>query len=223
MAKLGDDLETHIDESRPFIENLGDLSALIEHGCLTVAQCALTVPAYLSRKQGYHDEMYEHYYVLACVDIARGDLIARHPTTRLPYSQYMRMMEAGVFGKDGEDTPIPTAAWLVSLDDAEKWLHSKGVPVPVNFDKLRADLDKQKQPEKSIPQPVANWKMRIQAQAAILWRATIATGATPTKNNIKTDLAKWCRENNVTSDSGIFPSQDYIYRHVLRHWSPPMS
>jgi hypothetical protein len=219
MAKLGDDLEKHVEESLPFIENLGDLSKLIEQGYFTVAQCALIIPAYLSRDHGYHDEMFEHYYVLACVDIARGDLIARHPKTRLPYSQYLGMMEGGVFGEDGEEMPIPTADWLVSLDDTEKWLHSKGVPV--NFDKLRTDLDKQKQPEKSIPQPVANWKMAIQSQAAVIWRQYRAMAANPTKNSIKGDLARWCRDNKITTKTGINPDEDYIYRHVLRGWTPP--
>ncbi|PTR15064.1 hypothetical protein C8R31_10491 [Nitrosospira sp. Nsp2] len=68
---------------------------------------------------------------------------------------------------------------------------------------------------------VVHWKMRIQEQAAFLWRKYKAMGSSPTKNSIKGDLAKWCRDNNVISKSGINPSEDYIYRHVLSGWIPP--
>jgi hypothetical protein len=219
MAKLGDEIDKHVEEGVPYIENMADLSMLVKDGYFTVAQCAALMPAHLPHgKQGSRSEVFEPYYVLACLDIARSELIARHPDTRLPYSQYLRMMEAGVYGEAGDEMPIPTADWLVSLDDAEKWLNSKGLDI--NFDGLKADLDKLKHQDKSFPQPVANWKMRIQERAAMLWREHRKMGS-PTKNNIKSDLARWCRENNVTSKHGIFPSEDYIYRHVLKDWKPP--
>jgi len=68
---------------------------------------------------------------------------------------------------------------------------------------------------------VPNWKMLVQSQAAVIWKRYKAMNCSPTKNNIKIDLAKWCRENNVVTKSGITPSEDYIYRHVLREWIPP--
>ena len=219
MAKLGDDLEKYVEESLPFIKSLDDLNNLIEHGYFTVAQCALIAPAYLRKEPEDNEEMYEHYYVLACIDIARGDLIARHPKTRLPYSEYLRMMETGAFGEDGDDMPIPTADWLVSLDDTEKWLRSKGVLF--NFDGLREDLDKHKQHEKQVSQSADNWKMAIQSQAAVIWRKYRSMAANPTKNSIKGDLARWCRDNKIITETGINPSEDYIYRHVLRRWTPP--
>lgn len=66
-----------------------------------------------------------------------------------------------------------------------------------------------------------NWKMLIQEQAAILWREYKKMDCSPTKNSIKAELAKWCRENNVATKTGINPSEDYISRHVLRKWTPP--
>ena len=143
MAKAGDDLEKHVDESMPFLfEKLGDLSALRNHGCLTVAQCALLVPAILSSERpGDASEMAAHYLQLALLDIGHGELCPKHPETLLPYSQYLRMAEAGMFSVDCEEMPVANAGWLVSLDEAERWFQSKGA-VSVKFDGLKAELAK---------------------------------------------------------------------------------
>lgn len=66
-----------------------------------------------------------------------------------------------------------------------------------------------------------NWILLIQAEAARRWKMLRDAGANPTKNNIKDDLAKWCQKNSVTTAGGIYPSAEYIYRHVLRKWMPP--
>lgn len=70
-------------------------------------------------------------------------------------------------------------------------------------------------------QPAANWKMRVQEEAAARWRRYRANGANPTKNSIKSDLSTWCRENDIRTTTGINPDPEYIARHVLRDWSPP--
>lgn len=140
MAKLGDDLEQCVDESMPFVfEKLGDLSALIDHGCLTLAQCALLMPAVLTaKKTGDASNMAAHYVQLALLDIAQGELSPKHPETLLPYSEYLRMNAAGMFGIDGANMPIPYAGWLVSLNEAERWL--KGKDFSVNLNGLKAEL-----------------------------------------------------------------------------------
>ena len=76
MAKLGDGIESLVDESMPFLfEKLGDLSALTEHGCLTVAQMAMLVPAVLaSKRPGDASEIAAHHLQLALLDIAHGEL-----------------------------------------------------------------------------------------------------------------------------------------------------
>ena len=68
-----------------------------------------------------------------------------------------------------------------------------------------------------------NWMMRVQEEAAKRWRAQRGRGCNPTRHSLKDELATWCRENNVVAKSGINPSADYLYRHVLnkRHWMPP--
>jgi len=140
MAKVGDSIEKSIDESMPFLfERLGDLTALLERGCLTVGQCALLMPGALTYGQQVDpSQMAAHYVMLAFLDIRAGTLCAKHPETWLPYAEYLRMNEAGMFGDDGSEMPIPTAGWLVDLDDAEQWIRSKGISI--NLDGLKADL-----------------------------------------------------------------------------------
>lgn len=151
MGKLSDDLETLIDESMPFLfEKFGDLSALTEHGCLTVAQCALLVPAILaSKKPGDASELAAHYLQLALLDIAHGELSPKHPETLLPYSQYQRMTEAGMYGIHGENLPVPTAGWLVSLEEVERWIQSKEIRIDIAG--LKADLLALKTPTAAAP------------------------------------------------------------------------
>jgi hypothetical protein len=71
--------------------------------------------------------------------------------------------------------------------------------------------------------PLSNWKMKIQEQAANIWRRARTQGGNPTKNSIKDDLAKWCRDskNDIRTPTGINPNSEYIARHVLRKWTPP--
>jgi hypothetical protein len=66
-----------------------------------------------------------------------------------------------------------------------------------------------------------NWILLIQAEAARRWKQLRKAGANPTKNNIKDDLANWCRESNVVTDGDINPNAAYIARHVLQKWKPP--
>ena len=67
----------------------------------------------------------------------------------------------------------------------------------------------------------ANWILLVQIEAAFLWRETRKLNCSPTKNNIKNDLAKRCREKGIKTDYLIYPSAGYIYKHVLRRWTPP--
>ena len=84
-------------------------------------------------------------------------------------------------------------------------------------DALVADAD-----PKQEPVPIGNWKMRIQEEATRRWRRLRHAGCSPTKHALKDELARWCREEEVTTaTTGVSPSAEYIYRHVLRDWTPP--
>lgn len=70
---------------------------------------------------------------------------------------------------------------------------------------------------------VPNWKMLIQAEAAAYCLRLRQSGASPTKHSILDQMAKWCRDNNVKTDTKIFPSANYLRTHVLggKHWDVP--
>ena len=135
MAKLGDDDEQIMDESMPFLfERFGDLSALKKNGCLTIAQCAGLLPAIQAHDSPNANatEMVAHRLMLAMMDVSDDKLEALHPETMLPWSQYLRMIEAGMFGAEGLQAPTVTAGWLVTLDECERWHCAKGVGVDLS-------------------------------------------------------------------------------------------
>ena len=71
--------------------------------------------------------------------------------------------------------------------------------------------------------PLANWKMRVQAEAAKRWKEQRVMGCNPTRHSLKDELATWCRDTDVFTTGNINPCADYLYKHVLakRHWTPP--
>jgi hypothetical protein len=218
MANLGDDTEKFIDESMPlFFEKLGDSTALTEHGCLTVAQCALLIPATLSQnKPGDASEIAAHYVQLALLDIAEGELSPKHPQTLLPYSQYLRMMESGMHGVDGEALPMPTADWLVALHEAERWLKAKGLDI--NFDGLLEGLNT------PTPAPVVavstcnednEWKEKARVMALEIIKRDRAKSLYPSQINIADEIAKKFRKDCVVGAEGKPLTGSYIKRHAL--------
>jgi hypothetical protein len=75
-----------------------------------------------------------------------------------------------------------------------------------------------------IPLPaVANWKMQVQTEATALVLRLRKSGANPTKHSIIDPMARWCRENGIKTDSGIYPKEGYLRTHVLggKHWDVP--
>ncbi len=70
---------------------------------------------------------------------------------------------------------------------------------------------------------VANWKMRVQAEAAELFLRLLASGANPTQHSLIGPMAQWCRDNEVKTDTGINPSEGYLRTHVLGggYWTAP--
>lgn len=75
-----------------------------------------------------------------------------------------------------------------------------------------------------LPKVVAtsSWKLLVQAEAARRWKVLRMSGANPTVYSIRDDLAIWCRDQGIKTKTGINPNPEYIYRHALRGWIPPM-
>jgi hypothetical protein len=124
-------------------------------------------------------------------------------------------------------TPERVCAWIerIAIADLNAWLLTSGTEfqiadIPRN---LVGDAD-------GVPAAVdsplldstttSSWKLQVQAEAARRWRV-LRKNSSPTKHALKDDLATWCRDNKVTTKTGISPNAAYIYRHALRQWSPP--
>ena len=65
-----------------------------------------------------------------------------------------------------------------------------------------------------------NWKLRVQTIAAKKWRQAYDQGCSPTIANMKDAIAKSCREQDVKTTNGVYPSAEYLRTHVLsnKHW-----
>jgi len=116
------------------------------------------------------------------------------------------------------DTP---ANWI-------KWAEGKGYSVahlitnaPAEKVEAANTNDTASDAPKGDDKVTSNWILLVQAEAARQWLMRKKMNCSPTKNNIKNDLAKICSEKNIVTDYGIHPTADYIYRHVLRGWTPP--
>ena len=68
-----------------------------------------------------------------------------------------------------------------------------------------------------------DWKSRIQIEAAEYMRVLRKSGANPSAHSILDRMTKWCKDKDVKTDGGIYPSRGYLRTHVLGggHWTPP--
>ena len=69
----------------------------------------------------------------------------------------------------------------------------------------------------------SSWKMRVQVEAARRFLSLRKAKANPTKLGVSKDLANWCIENDIRTKTGLHPAASYIYKHVLRPWTPPQN
>jgi hypothetical protein len=142
MAVMDDDEDQIADEwlaeFRP--DRLCDFTQLIEDGYLTVAQCAAL--AVVTLKGERHELTTPSYLAMAMTDIARQKLNPKHPQMLIRYSDILQMMSDGIYGPDGELMPLPNGDWLVTLDEAEQWLASKGRDIDLTL--LRASLEEER-------------------------------------------------------------------------------
>lgn len=123
-----------------------------------------------------------------------------------------------------DGNPIQTSPWRVEL----KHIRFKRHQLERVAEIVNASTQPQAAPE---PAPVvetpaiepSQWKMKIQIEAAAHMKRLRAAGASPTVHSILDWMEKWCRENEVMTDGGIFPSANYLRTHVLggKHWMLP--
>ena len=68
-----------------------------------------------------------------------------------------------------------------------------------------------------------NWKVRVQAQACIIWRQWRRRGGNPTPHGIRGEVRRWCDANDVRTQIQVIPTENTLRVHVLaaKHWTPP--
>lgn len=229
MAKLGDDIEMVTNESMAAVfDNLGDLNPLLQHECLTVAQCALLIPALIAeQRSGDQSTNAAMYLQLAFLDIAKNELNVRHPESLLPYSQYLRMMESGMFGGNGEQMPMPTADWLISLDEAERWLATKGTHI--TFDFIRSDLAKTGTGDQEAPVSAPDsangggWVAKARLMALEIYEENTNQGYGTDKDSIAAEIEDAFKNMTppILSAKGKRLSKSNILRQALTPWTIP--
>jgi hypothetical protein len=120
---------------------------------------------------------------------------------------------------------------LVKICDVNEWLekiqcvsYRLNVAAPAQTTATLAPAPEEPANDDAAPRPaVPNWKMLIQAEATAYCLRLRKAGANPTKNSILEPMVNWCRDNNVKTDGGIYPSDGYLRTHVLggKHWDVP--
>jgi hypothetical protein len=157
----------------------------------------------LHRQYGVNEDAIRDRIVEA---VLAGRLAVRDPDTGLPYApETLRTFLDRIIAAD-LNAFFKTSGVDYRLVEGEPATKA-GVGVPSSLPSDSLD------PE--------NWKMRVQAEAAIRWRRQRKLECNPTKHALKDELAKWCREKGIKTTGGINPSAEYIYRHALSSWRPP--
>jgi hypothetical protein len=131
--------------------------------------------------------------------------------------------EMGIIGNCWADAGLLPSAG-VDAEEFAAWATSKGIvqQTDAHEKSIFGVPTEQAQPAQDA-KPLESWKMRIQAEAATRWKAQRKLGCNPTRRSIQGELAKWCRDNNILTATGINPSEAYIYSHVIakRVWQFP--
>ena len=170
-------------------------------------------------------EMKTHIATRMWGDIIAGKLLVRHANGE-PMTDDPKFFEMGG-AKRPHLTENEGNDWLKKNRYLEVWKPAPEQPevVPVvEVPAQTADTKAKAAPKvKKPPINTNNWKMKIQSEAASRFKRLQKSGASPTVHSIVGDIAKWCRDNDVKTDGGIYPSANYLRTHVLggKHWAPP--
>lgn len=127
-----------------------------------------------------------------------------------------------VFGPWPDEIALPPGG--LDPDQAEIWAVQTGLAKPGEvtalFSKKQSSIAAKASDGTSLVPAMTHWKMQVQVEAARRLESLRNSGANPTVHSILDDMAKWCIQNGVKTDSGIFPSANYLRTHVLsgKHW-----
>lgn len=123
--------------------------------------------------------------------------------------------------KNGLPLPIPTipsefSLIHVSKRDVNKLLLAAGYRITWK--------PKVKRTSRKISTQEINWKLQIQVEATTLCKSLYASGANPSRADLADSMAPICKQKNIKTNTGSFPSKGYIRTHVLsgRQWKFPL-
>ncbi len=218
ILTLADGLEANVEASMAAFERAGDLTALTAHNCLTLIQFACLIPAHA---RGSVDPWValDSYLRIAFLDVAKGLLQVKHPKTLLPWSQYLRMLEAGMYGEGGEDTPMPDGSWLVDLKEAQRWYEVHGISF--DFSKVEEDILALKGASIQVPLPAQppEWMSLAVQYADEIWRGR-HSNTNPSVQDISESIFKRFKEEGIQGKRGVLTAAT-IERQALRGWKKP--
>ena len=82
---------------------------------------------------------------------------------------------------------------------------------------------KAKRTSRKISTQEISWKLLIQIEATARCKRLYISGANPSKTDLADSMASLCKEQNIKTNTGSFPSKGYIRTHVLggRQWKFP--
>lgn len=122
--------------------------------------------------------------------------------------------------KNGLPLPVPTmpsefSQLYVSKRDVNKLLVAAGYRVIWK--------PKAKRAPRQISTQIINWKHQIQIEATASCKRLYASNANPSRADLADSMASLCKQNNIKTNTGSFPSKGYIRTHVLsgRQWKFP--
>lgn len=74
----------------------------------------------------------------------------------------------------------------------------------------------------ALDSTVSDWMQRVRDEATRWCRERQKDGKPKaTKTAVAEEMAVWCRNNDVKTDTGIYPDAEYIRRHILNRWNHP--
>jgi hypothetical protein len=122
----------------------------------------------------------------------------------------------------------PNAGWYglrkVKPEEIVPFIRARGTPLPSVIDSafFQTPTVKANEGEQVENAEPSSWVSKVQTQAAILFERYRRVGAQPSKNSIAPDLARWCKENDIRTPTGVHPSAETIKRWALgRRWKSP--
>lgn len=185
------------------------LARLLEHGLMPWF--------WLDYKPGYPAIFGDHIEGYLAPMVFAGDMHRLEADGSHAFVNLTRAQDGAVMKIEPSIT-VPIKELKFKREDLEELSSALKKPAPTVADVATASSS-----PANDGKATTHWKMLIQIEATDLFKRLRNAGASPTVRSTVDTLAKWCRDNNIKTDGGIFPCANYLRVHVLsgKHWKPP--